>query len=140
MFQAVKQLQRWKEKKKLIIDSRNGKTTNEKKQVEIVINFFDKMFSKSTEKEIETIPPAKMKKTFTKEEIKKAVMSLKNGKSPGIDQVYGEMLKYGPEIMFVEIAETFNLISESGVYPTEIKEGILIPLQKPGKKQGQVAI
>ena len=62
------------------------------------------------------------------------------GKSPGIDQVYGELLKYGPEIMFVEIAETFNLISESGVYPTEIKEGILIPLQNQVKKQGQVAI
>ena len=77
-----------------------------------------------------------MKKPFTKEEIKKAVMSLKNGKSPRIDQVYGEMLKYGPEIIFVEIAEIFNLISESGVYPTEIKEGILIPIQKPVKKAG----
>ena len=63
-------------------------------------------------------------------------MSLKNGKSPGIDQVYGEMLKYGPEIIFTEIAEIFNLISETGIYPTEIKEGILIPLQKPGKKAG----
>ena len=61
-------------------------------------------------------------------------MSLKNGKSPGIDQVYEEMLKYGPEMIFVEIVEIFNLISETGYYPTAIKEGILIPLQKPGKK------
>ncbi len=38
--------------------------------------------------------------------------------------------------MFVEIAEIFNLISESGEYPAEIKEGVLIPLQKSGKKAG----
>eukprot|EP00794_Sanderia_malayensis_P004055 gene4055-4606_t len=138
MFQAVKQLQRGKEKKKLIVDSENGKTTNENKQVQIVSEFFDKMFNKSTEKEIEAIPPKKMKQLFAKEEIKNAVMSLRNGKSPGIDQVYGEMLKYGPEIIFVEIAEIFNLISESGLYPAEIKEGVLIPIQKPEGKIGEL--
>ena len=50
--------------------------------------------------------------------------------------MYGELLKYGPDAISSEIAEIFNEISESGQYPSEIKEGILIPLQKPGKKAG----
>ena len=52
MFQAVKQLQRRKEKKKLIIDSENGKTTNEKKQVEIVTNFLIKCSAKAQKKRL----------------------------------------------------------------------------------------
>ena len=50
--------------------------------------------------------------------------------------MYGELLKHGPDAISSEIAEIFNEISESGQYPSEIKEGILIPLQKPGKKAG----
>ena len=94
------------------------------------------MFTKQTEKEIKNILPKKMKRPFTAKEIKDAIKSLKNGKSAGIDNVYGEMLKYGPDAISSEIAEIFNEISESGQYPSEIKEGILIPLQKPGKKAG----
>ena len=43
----------------------------------------------------------------------------KNWEKP---QGSGEMLKCGPEILFAEIAEIFNLISETGIYPTEIKK------------------
>ena len=77
-----------------------------------------------------------MEKPFTVEEIKGAIKSLKNGKSAGIDNVYGELLKYGPDTISNEIAKIFNEISESGQYPNEIKGGILVPLQKPGKKAG----
>ena len=40
-----------------------------------------------------------MKTPFSAEEIKKAVKSLKNGKSAGIDDITAEMLKYGPEVI-----------------------------------------
>ena len=77
-----------------------------------------------------------MKIKFTSEEIKKAATSLKNNKSPGKDQLKAEMLKYGPTELYQGIAEIFNDMAETGIFPQQIKKGILIPLQKPGKKQG----
>ena len=62
MFQAIKQLQRRKEKKKVVVDSVHGKTTNEKRQVEIVTKFFEEMFIKKSEQEIESIRPEKKAK------------------------------------------------------------------------------
>jgi hypothetical protein len=73
---------------------------------------------------------------FTSSEIENAVKSLKNNKSPGIDNLNAELLKYGPEEMFEEISEIFNTIAETGETPDELTNGILIPIQKPGKKQG----
>ena len=34
---------------------------------------------------------------FTAKEVKNAIKSLKNNKSPGIDELRAEQLKYGPE-------------------------------------------
>ena len=96
------------------------------------------MFSKETEKEIEGITPTKMTTPFTKEEIKNAIKSLKNGKSAGIDKIYAELLKHAhaPDEISEVIAVIFNQAAETGEYPSEIREGILIPLQKPGEKAG----
>jgi hypothetical protein len=136
MFKVVKNLQRIKEKKKIVVDGENGKTTDESQQVKIVTSFFSQMFNKATEEQIEKITPVPMTTPFSKEEIKKAAKSLKNGKSAGIDEIQGELIKYAPEEIFEEIAEIFNDIAVTGNYPQEIKEGVLVPLQKPGKKAG----
>ena len=136
MFQVVKHLQKRNDKNKVIVDGKDGKTTNEKQQVEIVSKFFEEMFNKNTEKDIENIEPHKMKVPFNTEEIRKAAKSLKNGKSPGIDNLNAELIKYGPEEVYKRIAEIFNEVAESGVCPNEIKEGVLIPIPKPGKKVG----
>ena len=36
------------------------------------------------------------------------------------------------------IANIFNETAKTDVFPRELKEGILIPLQKPGKEKGKV--
>ena len=136
MFQAVKYLQKRKEKTKIIVDGEDGKTTNETKQVKIVSQFFSEMFSKKAEKEIIKIEPQKMKVPFTTKEIKEAAKSLKKRKSVGIDNLNAELIKYGPEILCEGIAEIFNEIAETGKAPEEIKDGVLIPIPKPGKKAG----
>ena len=46
------------------------------------------------------------------------------------------MLKYGPEIIAQEISRTLNEIADTGIYPDDITEGILVPLPKPGKPKG----
>ena len=49
--------------------------------------------------------------------------------------MFAEQLKHGPEILNNEIADMFNNIACTGEYPSELKQGILIPLPKPGKKK-----
>ena len=49
-----------------------------------------------------------------------------------------ELIKYGPKILHEYRKDTLNQIIETGIYPEEIKTGILNPLQKPGKPKGPV--
>ena len=77
-----------------------------------------------------------MKIPFKEEEIKRAVKSLKNNRSLGIDDITAEHLKNGPDIVYDKIAELLNHTAATGDFPMELNCGILIPLQKPGKKKG----
>ncbi len=47
-----------------------------------------------------------------------------------------EQLKYGLKIINHRIAILLNSRSKTGKYPKEVKEGVLIPLPKSGKKKG----
>ena len=80
-----------------------------------------------------------MKTPFTTEEITTAIKKLKNGKTPGVDELKAEQLKYGPTCVATEIAEILNHTAKTGQGPEELKLGILNPLQKPGKKKGPCA-
>ena len=139
MFKAIKNIQRMKKKDPLVIESEDGKTTDPEKQIEIVSTFFKKMFNSIDAKQIEEIPPKEMSMRFSEEEVRRAITSLKNGKSPGIDDLCAEHLKSGPAVTSLKIAELLNHMAATGDYPKEIKTGVLIPLQKPGKKKGPVA-
>ena len=70
------------------------------------------------------------------EEIETAAKRLKNNKSPGVDNINAELLKYGPNELHGEMANIFNRIAATGEIPTEIQQGILIPIPKPGKPAG----
>ena len=71
-----------------------------------------------------------------KRKLKRQSKKLKNRKSPGIDNLVGEYLKYAPDIIHSEISEILNIMAKTGEYPLEIRKGILNPLPKPGKKAG----
>ncbi len=94
------------------------------------------MFHKESEEKISGIPPPQKNIPFHTEEIQKAVKCPKHGKSPGIDNLMGDMIKYKPREIYKGIADIFNEITETGTYSNEIKEGILIPLPNLGKKPG----
>ena len=57
------------------------------------------------------IYPQAMRQPFTSEEISDATKKLRNGRSVGIDEVADELLKYGPEILYEEIAIIFNTLA-----------------------------
>ena len=73
-----------------------------------------------------------MKRPFSEKEIRKSVSRLKN-KSPGIDDISLEMIKYSPKIVYQQIADIFREMAKTGNIPDEVKEGVLVLLPKPGK-------
>ena len=66
-----------------------------------------------------------------------SINKLNNNKTPGIDNISAEMVKYGPLILFETIKEVPNETFEKET-ELELGDGILVSLQKPGKTKGPV--
>ena len=78
-----------------------------------------------------------MKTPLSEEEVQKAIKSMKNNKSVGIDDVTSELIKYGPlNEMSKRIASLLNHIAEHRDTPEEIHKGILVLFRKPEKPKG----
>ena len=80
-----------------------------------------------------------MKRPFTEVEIRKSVSRLKNNKSTGID-VSEEMIKYSLKFVYQQIADIFNEMAKTGNNPDEVKDGVLVPLPKPGNYKDHLQI
>ena len=76
MYKAIKAIQRMKPKTPLVIEDTDGVTTDEKRQVELITDFFEKMFCTNTAEKIEEVQPKSMNEKFTEKEIKEAIQSL----------------------------------------------------------------
>ena len=135
MYEAVKKIKRLTPKEKLVIETKEGLTSNEKKQSEIIARYFENIFYTNTTP-MQKVLPTPMSTLFTSSEIRKAVWTLKNNKSPGMDQINVELIKYSPKVVYEKIADIYNNIAATGKHPNEITHGILRALQKPGKPKG----
>jgi hypothetical protein len=69
---------------------------------------------------------------FTLNEVTSFINKLKNNKAPGIDGICNELLKYSVDIIGPEIVKIFNLIFETGKFPSLWCTAILFPLHKNG--------
>ena len=68
------------------------------------------------------------------EEIRRAVVGLKNNKAGGVDGIVAELLKYGGEEMQRRLNAVFQSIWETEQIPEEWSEGIYVPLHKKGDR------
>jgi len=66
------------------------------------------------------------------EEVQKAVKKLKNNKSPGKDEITGEMIKHGGPHLIEEIHQLCNKAWKTGIATTECKKSVLVLLHKKG--------
>ena len=71
---------------------------------------------------------------ITCSEIKKVIYNLKKGKSPGPDNIINEIIKYSKNVTIKSIAKLFNIILNSGIYPSMWKKSFVILLHKSGEK------
>jgi len=69
------------------------------------------------------------------EEIRKAVKRMKNNRSPGLDGVVGEMIKYGGEGVIKELHQICKIAYREGRTPEEWKKSVIIVLHKKGNAQ-----
>lgn len=67
---------------------------------------------------------------ITIREIKDVIKGLKNNKAQGDDLVANEMLKLGSPVLLPAMAKLFNLILESGVFPTTWNTAYQVPIYK----------
>ena len=106
-------------------------------KIKIIEDYFKKTLAPpEMENEFASFPPTPMRKPFTADEIKATVKKLGNDKAAGPDKIQAEFIKYAPTIIHQEIANIFNITAATGDVPTALIEGLLCPLQKPGKQKG----
>ena len=108
MHETANFLRRLKPKEKLIIQSKEGKTSNPKDCAEILKEHFQGVFYNKNCKPIPEIQPTEMRTPFTEEEIQHAVMSMKNNKSGGCDLMTPELIKYVDKEISKGIASILN--------------------------------
>ena len=76
-----------------------------------------------------------LKKRISLEEVETTIRRVKTGKSPGIDGIYGEMLKNGGYWMKVSLCYLFNAVFDSQDIPQDWQNGLIVPLFKDGDRE-----
>ena len=128
----------YKNKKTLLtLCRKKGLTTNEEKTTETLTHYFAKVFTQITQQQMPEPIPIPMSEPFTWKEIYEASQKLNNNKSPDNNGLQAEHIKYAPKCVHQDIANLLNEVAETGTYPIELKHGLIIPIQKPGKQRGK---
>ncbi|KAG6939596.1 hypothetical protein G0U57_000750, partial [Chelydra serpentina] len=68
----------------------------------------------------------------TKEEIIQAIKSLKNGKTPGKDNLNAELFKVNPKLAASILAPLFTSVWEREKVPDEWTNGVIVKIPKKG--------
>ena len=68
------------------------------------------------------------------EDVKKAIKALKNGKAPGMNQIYAEMLKADEQIAPILLTDILRDIWDSEEVPLAWKTGLIVKLPKKGDR------
>ena len=65
-----------------------------------------------------------------REEIRKATMQLKVGKSPGIDGIPAEVYYHGGETVLDKLQDLFTSCWEKGILPQDLRDAVIVSLYR----------
>ena len=138
MFKAVKSLHT-RRKQIMFVQDDEGKNVSSPQEIYKVINkYFKEQLHKPDQTEVEKFkePGKRLNNPISGAEVYGASKQMSNDKAAGKDDTYIEMIKYGPESLFDEIAVILNNIFEHNDDHPRLGVGILQPIPKPNKPQG----
>ena len=99
---------------------------NEDEQVETFLRNFD---LDNTQNEA-TPCFEELDRRITQEEIKRSVKNISRNKSPGGDNLLNEYFIEDMDLLVKPLELLFNVVLDSGCFPSQWTEGIIIPLYK----------
>ena len=134
MYKASAAIKKLGKRETLILQDKNGTTANITECANILTEHFSKQLYCEFADTLQEVPPTDMNVPFSSEEIRKALFSMKNNKSAGIDEIKLELLKYGCDEILERIS--VKIVARTGNFPIEITQGLLVPIQKRNKKRG----
>ena len=71
---------------------------------------------------------------ISKNEVKKAISSLKSGKATGLDKISSEMVNASLHALLSVYEKLFNAILRNGIYPTSWHDSYICPIYKSGSR------
>ena len=74
----------------------------------------------------------------TREEVRKATMQLKVGKSPGIDGIPAEVYHYGGEGVLNKLQDLFTNCWEKGTLLQDLRNAVIVSLYKNKGEKNQI--
>ena len=77
---------------------------------------------------------ADLDRPISAQEVTNAIHKLKNGKAPGTDGIFPEMIKNAGDLAVKFLTKLFNRLFDEGIYPEEWCKAIVVPIFKKGDK------
>jgi hypothetical protein len=139
MFEAMRQLSNYKTNNNIHVHDDDGNTLgSDVCKANVLGKWFEKQFTSKDDKALATFEgePCPLNDPISVSEVRRAAQKLKNGRACGPDNIPSELLKYAGDSYFSTYANIINECFETNTVIDELGQGIITPLQKPGKPKG----
>ena len=139
MFEASRSLAGIKKSGNIVVnDNNNNPIGTDLGKANTAKDFFKKQLTEGVDAGLQpfTCDPKPLDIPITQAEVAFAASKLKSNRASGPDNLQNELLKYAHPITFEKYAEAINESFSENKYISSIGQGIVTPLQKPGKPKG----
>lgn len=143
VYKMIRNINRkWQPKQTAIKDDNNKIVVNKKEVLQRWTRYCNDLYNEQLDpkvaemliQELKDISPPNIENEsdILRVEVERAVRRLKNNKSPGIDEITGEMIKQGGECLVNEIHQLCNLVWKEGKVPKDWARSVLVVIHKKG--------
>jgi len=142
MFEATRSLAGFKKTTSIVVhDKNNAVIATDLGKAAEAKEFFEKQLTDGVEEGLPAFAcdPKPLNCPITHGEVAMAAAKLKTNRASGPDNLQNELLKNADPIIYTMYADTINESFTSNTYIKSIGQGIITPLQKPGKPKGPLS-
>ena len=139
-YQIVNELTKKKDKIIVNVHDKDGKCITDKTEVlKRWTEYCSELYTHNAEGDISVLtvnePSNQDNFPILESEVEAAIQALKMGKSAGIDNIPAELIKAGEHIVIQILLDICNKIWETGIWPSDWTQSMIISLHKKGSKQ-----